>query len=357
MPALRDRAAAGSTTPDRAVTTAPAPPEPADDALLEVAGLRVELPGVTLVDGVSLHVRRGEFVGLIGESGSGKSLTAAALVRLLPAPLRMRADRLRLGEEDVRRLDRAGLRRLRGGRIGFVFQDHTASLDPTATIGRHLTEVLTTHHRLSRGAARRRAVELLEQVGIPDARHRLASYPHQFSGGMGQRVALAAALAGEPDLLIADEPTTALDATVQARIIALLAEVCRTSGLAMLIITHDLGIARQACDRVMVMYAGRIVESGRTVDVLERPASPYTRALLRALPDVTASRDRPLGSIEGTPPAPGALTVGCRFAPRCPLARPVCRTAEPALTGRAGAGHRARCWATEPGGWDDEGAT
>ncbi|MPZ24869.1 MAG: ATP-binding cassette domain-containing protein [Micromonosporaceae bacterium] len=355
QPAPAAPVAAAGPVPAQDLGPAPAAGPAGDrDPLLDVAGLRVTTAGdraIPLVDGVSLQVHRGEFVGLIGESGSGKSLTAAAIVRLLPQSLRMTAGRLRLGGSDLLALRSAGLRRLRGGLVGFVFQEHTSSLDPTATVGSHVVEVLTTHCGLSRVAARRRAVELLDRVGIPDARRRMSSYPHQFSGGMGQRVALAAALAGEPELLIADEPTTALDATVQARIIGLLAEVCATSGLAMLLITHDLGIARQACDRVLVMYAGRIVESGRTADVLERPASPYTRALLQALPDLSADRDRPLGSIEGTPPAPGTVSTGCRFAPRCPLVRPVCRDREPPLTGRAGAGQLARCWATDTGGW------
>lgn len=321
--------------------------------LLQVSELHVEVPSndpVPLVDGVSFEVNSGERVGLIGESGSGKSLTASSVVRLLPDGVVARAGQVGFAGSDLTVLSDQRMREVRGGRIGFVFQDHTASLDPTATVGLHIVEVLRAHLGMGRREARARAIALLDQVGIPDPRSRLNAYPHQFSGGMGQRVAIAAAIAGEPDLLIADEPTTALDATMQVRIVELLQRLCQDKAMALLLITHDLGLASRACSRIMVMYAGRILESGPTNAVVSNPGSPYTRALLAAIPDPNLPRDQPLGAIAGVPEAPGKIRVGCRFANRCPLVQRICREQEPELTLRE-SGSKARCFATEPGGW------
>jgi peptide/nickel transport system permease protein len=328
-------------------------PGPVASTFLRVDGLTVRTRGedaTTLVEDVSFDIRAGEFVGLIGESGSGKSITSYSLARLASPTLDVSARQLALDGEDLGALSTSQLQRIRGRRIGFMFQDHTMALDPTATVGSHLVEVLRRHRGMSRRAARSAALELLGDVGIPDARSRIDAYPHQFSGGMGQRVALAAALAGEPDLLIADEPTTALDATVQLRVLDLLKRASTERGMATLLVTHDLGVARRVCDRVLVMYAGRLVETGNTGDVLDKPASPYTSALLESLPS-RAVDGHELMTIGGAPPAPGSIDSGCRFAARCSVARDVCSQEEPTLSVRVSDSQFARCWATEVGGW------
>jgi len=313
-------------------------------SLLEVDGLSIAFGPrqrpLTVVEGASFDIARGETVALVGESGSGKSVTALAIMRLLEAPGRVTAGHVRFAGQDLAALDERAMRRIRGDRIAMVFQEPMASLNPVLTVGAHVTEPLVLHRHLSRAEARKQAVDLLDRVGIPSAARRLDEYPHRLSGGMRQRVMIAAALACRPDLLIADEPTTALDVTIQAQILRLLADLQREFGMAMLFITHDLGVVAEQARRVVVMYAGRVVERAPTMALFDTPAHPYAAALLRCVPgDGEAER---LESIEGSVPSPAALPPGCRFAPRCPRALPACDLADPPLRS-AGAAHDAAC--------------
>jgi len=303
--------------------------------LLQVEELAVsfETPSGTVraVDGVSLSIERGERVGIVGESGSGKSVTALAILGLVPASGRVTAGRLAFeGEELLTRSERQ-LQQWRGRHASMVFQDPLSSLNPFLRVGRQVAETLEVHLELSRAAAGRRAAELLAQVGIADAATRLRDYPHQFSGGMRQRVAIAIAMACAPELLIADEPTTSLDVTVQAQILEVLAELSTASGTAVILITHDLGVVAGFCDRLLVMYAGRIVESGPTDAVVAEPQHPYTRGLLESIPRLRGPLPPRLRSVEGSPPDIGDVLPGCAFAPRCPLAMPVCLEETPPL--------------------------
>ncbi|HET8591710.1 MAG TPA: ABC transporter ATP-binding protein [Nakamurella sp.] len=301
--------------------------------LVEVQGLRVRLPGpggpVTIVDGLDFAVEEGETFGIAGESGSGKTMTALALLRLLP-PRAIVEGRIRYQGKDLLGLDRKGMQAVRGRQISMVFQDPMTSLHPMLTIGKILTTQVRHHFGVSRAEARRRAVEMLAEVRIPDPEGSLSSFPHQFSGGMRQRIAIAGALICRPKLLIADEPTTALDVTVQAGVIGLLERLQRESGLSVVLITHDLGVMSAAADRLTVMYAGRIVESGTTRRVLQQPRHPYTQGLLAALPQPDRSEDE-LVPIPGSPPVPTALPSGCAFHPRCPMATDACRLEVPEL--------------------------
>ena len=307
-------------------------------ALLEVEGLRVSLPGprgpVTIVDGLDFAVEEGETFGIAGESGSGKTMTALALLRLLP-PRAVIRGRIVYQGKDLLALDNKGIRAVRGRQISMVFQDPMTSLHPMLTIGKTLTAQVRHHFGVSRAEARRRAVEMLAEVRIPDPEGSLSSFPHQFSGGMRQRIAIAGALICGPRLLIADEPTTALDVTVQAGVIGLLERLQRESGLSVVLITHDLGVMSTAADRLTVMYAGRIVESGSTQRVLQQPWHPYTEGLLGALPQPDRSDDE-LVPIPGSPPVPAALPSGCAFHPRCPRAIDSCRTDLPELVSSPG---------------------
>ncbi|MGG5819490.1 ABC transporter ATP-binding protein [Falsiroseomonas sp. HW251] len=295
---------------------------------------------LTVADGVAFDVEPGETVALVGESGSGKSVTALAIMRLLESPGRITRGTIRFAGQDLATLDERAMRRIRGDRIAMVFQEPMASLNPVLTVGAHVTEPLLLHQGLDRATARKRAVDLLDRVGIPSAARRIDEYPHRLSGGMRQRVMIAAALACKPDLLIADEPTTALDVTVQAQILRLLAELQRDLGMAMLFITHDLGIVAEQARRVVVMYAGRVVERAPTAALFDTPAHPYAAALLRCVPG-DDDTDR-LEAIDGVVPAPDRLPPGCRFAPRCTLAMAECTLAPPALR-RAGPLHEAAC--------------
>ncbi|MBM4188519.1 MAG: ABC transporter ATP-binding protein [Gemmatimonadetes bacterium] len=318
--------------------------------LLEVDGLRVEYPskaGPTYpVDGVSFSIDRGEVVALVGESGCGKSLTSLALLRLVPNPGRVAPGSVvRLDGQDVGRLENEALRAIRGGRIGLVFQDPNTSLNPVLTIGYQVLEAVTAHRRLGKTEAKQRVLALLEEVGIPDPLARYRSYPHELSGGLKQRVMIAIALAGEPDLLIADEPTTALDVTIQAQILELLERLRATRRMAVLLITHDLGVVAGRAGRVLVMYAGRLVESGPTDRIFSDPAHPYTQALLRSIPRLTGPIDR-LAPIAGVVPQSAAWPLGCRFHPRCPLAVPACSSETPPWRATA-PGHEAQCWLVE----------
>jgi len=315
-------------------------------SLLEVQDLRVRFPrgtgGITPVDGVSFTIERGEMLALVGESGAGKSLTGLALLRLGPPPGRIEpGSSIHLGDTDLLRLEGEALRQVRGRRIAMVFQDPMSSLNPVLTIGDQISETIQAHAEMSAREARGRAQSLLAEVGLGDGTSRYRSYPHQLSGGMRQRVMLAISLAAGPDLLIADEPTSALDVTVQAQILELLDRLRASHGLAVLLITHDLGVVAGRADRVAVMYAGRIVEEAPTAALFTGPAHPYTQGLLASLPRLRGPR-RPLEPIAGTVPVPGQWPEGCRFHPRCPRVMPKC-TMEPPLV-RLEEQRTMRCW-------------
>ncbi|MCW2855320.1 MAG: transporter ATP-binding protein [Marmoricola sp.] len=316
----------------------------ADVAALSIGGLEISLVQggrpVPVVTGVNLSVNKKEVLGLVGESGSGKSLTSLAATRLLdPRVVRTTAGSVKLFGKELLTLPEAEMRRVRGKEIGIIFQDPMTSLDPAFTIGYQLNCGLRWHTDLTRAAARNRVLELLGLVGIGDPRRRVDQYPHQLSGGTRQRVMIAMAIACEPKVLIADEPTTALDATTQAQILELIASLATTMEMATVITTHDLGVVADVCDRVAVMYAGQIVECATTDELFYRPKHPYTERLLQSLPGVRAGR---LQGIPGQPPRSGRFPQGCRFAPRCPYARPGCSADDPELT-RVQTDHAARC--------------
>jgi oligopeptide transport system ATP-binding protein len=330
--------------------------QPHAKRLLEVRNLTTQFftrEGVVhAVDDVSFDLDYGETLGLVGESGCGKSVTALSLVRLVPNPPgRIVGGQIIFDGVDILKLSNAEMRLMRGKKIGFIFQDPMTSLNPTLPVGYQISESAKLHLNLSRRAADDRAVELLSKVGIPRARDRMKDYPHQFSGGMRQRVMIAIALACDPMLLLADEPTTALDVTIQAQILDLIRSLSEEFGTAVILITHDLGIAAGMCHRVNVMYAGRIAETGLVDDVFEHARHPYSWGLMDSLPRLTDARSARLRTIEGLPP--DLLDPGpeCRFSPRCHYVTDRCRTAEPELTSREGEGHLARCFGTEPGGW------
>jgi len=313
--------------------------------LLGVDRLRVEFPTrrgtLVAVDDVSFSIAPGEVLGVVGESGAGKSVTGAAIIGLIDPPGRVAAGQIHLGERRIDNLRPDAMRRVRGREIGAVFQDPLTSLNPLYPIGRQLVETITTHLDLSPKAARARALSLLAEAGIPAPGRRFDHYPHQFSGGMRQRVVIALALAANPKLIIADEPTTALDVSVQAQIIALLKRLCREHGTAVMLITHDMGVIAETADRVAVMYAGRIVEIGPVAEVIHRPAHPYTRGLMGSIPSIAVERDS-LAQIDGSMPRLTAIPVGCAFHPRCPHAFERCRRERPEL---ASVGlTQAACW-------------
>jgi peptide/nickel transport system ATP-binding protein/oligopeptide transport system ATP-binding protein len=297
--------------------------------LLAIRDLSVQIGGIAPVSGVSLDVGRGEMLGLVGESGSGKSLTMRAVLRLLPEAARITGQVLWQGQ-DLAALPDAGIRKVRGAQVAMVFQEPMTALNPVLTVGMQITESLGEHLALHGAAARKRAVELLDQVGIPDAARRLGSYPHEFSGGMRQRAMIAIALAAGPKLLLADEPTTALDVTIQDQILKLLLRLKDELAMSVVLVTHDLGVVAGTCDRVAVLYAGRVMETGPTEQIFTRPAHAYTLGLMRSLPDALHARQR-LRGIPGVPPDPAALPQGCRFLPRCAYAVAGCRLAQPPL--------------------------
>jgi oligopeptide/dipeptide ABC transporter ATP-binding protein len=316
-----------------------------DGALLRVDDLRVEFAQgkrpVRAVRGLSYEIAPGEALGLVGESGSGKSVSALALLGLLPKrSATVTGTSATFDGTDLLRSSDAELERIRGRRIGMVFQDPLASLNPVLPIGDQIAEPLRRHRGLRGRAARMRAIELLELVGIPGAQRRVNDYPHQFSGGMRQRAMIAMALSCEPALLIADEPTTALDVTIQAQILDLLRRLRNELGMALLLITHDLGVVAGITDRIAVMYAGRIVETGPTRELLATPTHPYTAGLLRSLPRLDRPRQRELTPIEGSPPDLASELVGCPFRPRCPRALAICATVDPPLVPSAADGRR-----------------
>ena len=320
-----------------------AAPEP----LLRVEHLRVEFPtrrGVlTALDDVSFSIAPGEVLGVVGESGAGKSLTGAAIIGLLEPPGRVAGGRILFEGKRIDDLKPEQMRRLRGRHIGAIFQDPLTSLNPLQTIGRQLVETIQVHLRLDTRAARERAVGLLREVGIPAAERRIDHYPHQFSGGMRQRVVIALALAAEPRLVIADEPTTALDVSVQAQIIALLKRLCRDHGTAIMLVTHDMGVIAETADRVAVMYAGRLVEIGPVEQVVHAPQHPYTAGLMGSIPVIGKPHER-LVQIEGAMPRLTAIPPGCAFNPRCPHVFDRCRVERPDLLPAGTPTQSAACW-------------
>ncbi|MER7167538.1 ABC transporter ATP-binding protein [Micromonospora sp. NPDC000207] len=331
-------------------------------ALLEVRDLRTEFRAargsVTAVDGVSFTVDAGEMVALVGESGCGKSATAQSIMGLIVPPAgQVTGGQVLFEGRDLLRLRPRELRAVRGKRMAMIFQDPMTSLNPVLTIGRQLTEALELHLGLSRRAARTRAVELLDMVRIPAAETRLGAYPHQLSGGMRQRVMIAMALSCDPQLILADEITTALDVTIQAQILELLRDLAKQTQTALLFITHDLGVVAGMAERVNVMYAGQIVERAETVDLFHRPQMPYTWGLLGSVPRLDLARGGKLRPIAGRPPELTEIPVGCRFGPRCVHARDLCRETPPELTTvreTPDRGQLTRCWGTGPtelGGW------
>nr|WP_249732289.1 ABC transporter ATP-binding protein [Roseococcus sp. SDR] len=308
--------------------------------MVAIRDLTVGFDGQAALRGISLDVAPGEALGLVGESGCGKSVTWLAALGLLPAKA-MVTGSVRLAGEELLGAAPATLERVRGGRVAMIFQDPSSSLNPVLRVGAQITEALALHQGLHGAAARAEARRLLDQVGIPDAARRLDAYPHEFSGGQSQRVMIAMALAGRPDLLVADEPTTALDVTIQAQILELLAALRRETEMALVLISHDLGVVAETCDRVAVMYAGRIVEEAPVEALFERPAHPYSWGLLGALPELEGPRRR-LAAIPGGVPEPWAMPPGCAFAPRCPRRDAGCDFAPPAPRS-VGPAHRAAC--------------
>ncbi|MDM0000880.1 ABC transporter ATP-binding protein [Variovorax sp. J22P240] len=317
-------------------------------SLLQVQNLVVEFPNrrgtLRALDDISFDIAPGEILGVVGESGAGKSLTGAAIIGLLEPPGRVAAGQIVLEGQRIDNLDHEAMRHIRGRKIGAIFQDPLTSLNPLYTIGRQLIETIRTHLPVNEAEARRRAIGLLQDTGIPAAAQRIDHFPHQFSGGMRQRVVIALALAAEPKLIVADEPTTALDVSIQAQIIQLLKGICKERGAAVMLITHDMGVIAETCDRVAVMYAGRVVEIGPVHEVIHQPAHPYTSGLMASIPDMTMDRER-LNQIDGAMPRLNAIPKGCAYNPRCPRVFDRCLVERPDLL-NAGA-TRAACWLHE----------
>ena len=303
---------------------------------------------VHAVRGVSLHVGEGEVLAIVGESGCGKSVTAQTIMKLTPMPpARIKEGSIDLCGEDIVAANEKKMQDIRGRLVSMIFQDPMTCLNPTMKVGKQLTEAICQHRKLSKDEAKKEAVRLLEMVQIPNAAERAEQYPHEFSGGMRQRAMIAMAMSCEPKLLIADEPTTALDVTIQAQIMQLMAKVREETGTAIILITHDLGVVANLADRVAVMYAGKIVETGTAEDIFYRPKHPYTQALLKSLPTVETSREEKLVSIAGTPPDLFMPPKGCEFASRCEHCMKVCKKHVPP-TYEVGAGHKAACWRLHP---------
>ncbi|TMC80649.1 MAG: ABC transporter ATP-binding protein [Chloroflexi bacterium] len=315
--------------------------------LLRVQDLRVQFfvsgGTVNAVDGVSFEVDRGEIVGIVGESGSGKTMTALSLLRLIPEPGKITSGRILYGEKDVAQMTDEEIREFRGNEIAMIFQDPMTSLNPVLRIGFQVEEAMIAHQRFSNKQAKERVVPMLQRVRIPAAKDRVRDYPHQFSGGMRQRAMIAMGVSNEPSLLIADEPTTALDVTVQASIIELIRDLSRELRASVILITHNMALVASLCNRVIVMYAGRIVEQGPTRAIFKNPQHPYTWSLLRSMPRVDEKEKERLISIKGLPPDLGKMPPGCKFHPRCKFRVDRCFTEEPPLD-EVDPGQRARCW-------------
>ena len=314
-------------------------------SLLEVKDLVVEFPNrrgtLRALDGISFSIAPGEILGVVGESGAGKSLTGDSIIGLLEPPGRIAGGQISLQGQRIDNLPADQMRYIRGRKIGAIFQDPLTSLNPLYSVGQQLVETVLAHLPVSKAEARQRAIRLLQDTGIPAAEQRIDHYPHQFSGGMRQRVVIALALAAEPQLIVADEPTTALDVSIQAQIISLLKNVCQARGAAVMLITHDMGVIAETCDRVAVMYAGRIVEIGPVHEVINHPAHPYTAGLMAAIPDMGIEREY-LHQIDGAMPRLNAIPTGCAFNPRCSKVMPRCKTERPELM--AAGATRAACW-------------
>lgn len=312
-------------------------------ALLDIQGLSTvfdtESGTAKAVDNLSFSLKKGEVLGIVGESGCGKSITSLSILRLVPQPGRIVAGKILFDGQDLLSLPEAKMQEIRGDRIALIPQDPMTSLNPVYTVGEQIIEAIELHQNVSKKEARKRAIEVLDQVRIPEAANRIDDYPHQFSGGMRQRVMIAMALSCKPDLLIADEPTTALDVTVQAQILELMRSIQKEEGMSILLITHDLGVVAEMCDDVAIMYAGSIVEHAPVVDLFKHPKHPYTVGLLNSIPRPGSTRLTP---IEGQPPSLINLPPGCRFAARCPLVEPRCLEALPPLEEKL-PGHTARC--------------
>ena len=325
------------------------------EAVLSVRDLRVEFSTrhgkLVALDGVSFDIAPGEVLGMVGESGAGKSLTGSAIIGLLEPPGRTTGGEILLRGRRIDNLPASEMRGIRGKRIGMVFQDPLTSLNPLYTIAEQLIETIRTHRSLSASQARLRAIELLDRVGIPAAARRIDDYPHHFSGGMRQRVVIALALCAEPELVIADEPTTALDVSVQAQIIDLIKEICAEKGAAVLLITHDMGVIAETADRVAVLYAGRLAEVGPTQDIIRDPRHPYTRGLMGSIPTLTQNATR-LVQIPGAMPRLSDIPAGCAFNPRCPNVTDHCRTARPSLMPLQ-AFREVACWQADKEGPND----
>jgi len=326
--------------------------------LLEVTDLHTQFftrDGVVrAVDGVTFRVAAGETLGIVGESGCGKSVTALSLMRLIPQPPgKIVSGSIMFDGQDILKMDDDDVRAIRGHAIAMIFQDPMTSLNPVLTISRQISEALELHLKMDKSEARKRTIELLELVQIPSAKKRVDDYPHQFSGGMRQRVMIAMALSCNPKLILADEPTTALDVTIQAQILDLLKNLAREFRTAFILITHDLGVVAGMTQRINVMYAGRIVEKADTVELFANPKHPYTWGLLRSIPRLDESRKAKLVPIEGLPPDLIAPPPGCKFEPRCQYRRDVCHEKEPELKHipNSKSDHEARCWGTQEGGW------
>ena len=312
------------------------------DTVLDVKNLRVEFPTrhgtLTAVDDISLTIARGEILGVVGESGAGKSMTGMSILGLLEPPGRIAAGEIHLSGDRIDNLSEKGMQQVRGRRIGAIFQDPLTSLNPLFKVGDQLVETIRLHSGLNRSDARKRAIDLMREVGIPAVEERIDNYPHQFSGGMRQRIVIALALCAEPELILADEPTTALDVSIQAQITALLKRLCRERGTAVMLVTHDMGVIAETADRVAVMYAGRMAELGTVEDVVRRPQHPYTVGLMGSIPSLRRD-DAELQMIPGAMPRLGAIPAGCAFNPRCTHAGTRCRREVPRAQGNGAA-----CW-------------
>jgi peptide/nickel transport system ATP-binding protein len=314
-------------------------------SLLQVKNLVVEFPTrhgtLRALDDISFDIAPGEILGVVGESGAGKSLTGASIIGLLEPPGRIASGQILLEGQRIDSLNHDEMRHIRGRKIGAIFQDPLTSLNPLYSVGRQLIETIQAHLPVSDAEAKERAIDLLKSTGIPAAAERIDHFPHQFSGGMRQRVVIALALAAEPKLIVADEPTTALDVSIQAQIISLLKKLCKERGAAVMLITHDMGVIAETCDRVAVLYAGRVAEIGPVHEVINRPAHPYTAGLMASIPDMSVDRER-LAQIDGAMPRLNAIPTGCAFNPRCTKTFDRCKVDRPDLID-AGA-TRAACW-------------
>lgn len=322
-----------------------------DDVLLDVRDLETHFFGedsiTRAVGGVSFQVRKGETLGVVGESGCGKSVTSLSILRLLPKlTARTVGGEVRFHGQDLLKLSDHEMRKIRGNKIAMIFQDPMTSLSPVHTVGRQIAEAVEIHTRATRSAAMAKAEEMLRLVRIADPDRRLKNYPHEMSGGMRQRAMIAMALACSPELLIADEPTTALDVTIQAQILRLIVDLKERTGTSVMFITHDLGVVAETCQRVIVMYAGKIVEQATVDGLFARPMHPYTKALMRSVPDRRRGKERRLPEIPGIVPSLRAPIIGCSFAPRCSYATDICREKTPVLEDH-GPGHAAACWHVE----------